>query len=412
MKKVGKRLGCGALVLVILITVFICVLKLPKTQRWNDNLNASFQELSMEGEYPSHLWASEQKWDNYTLVIFLSVLQHTDASKPILSLINLNYEQGIQENYWTDSAEETFNGDKELTGYSRYWMGSLIIMYLWLYLFPVSGLRVLFLITILLLYILMGRYYRLSPEWIALLCATLMAFWPLNGMCLVYGLDIILSLSGIVCYKITKKNGTYFGIIEYASIGALTMFFCMLSNPLITLGMVLCLHISDALIDNACNRFKLALKAVGYSAAWCLGYIVLMQLKGMLAELSGVAASGGGRLIELLGTGTILRRIETSIYLFVRFVYPWIGVWVVIVLLLLIAVCRKAYNWNCTISQWPLLMIGMYPFVWEFIFYGHTGHGIEANVYVITVFADFIVIMKSIDFRKLGIFQIQKKLHR
>lgn len=403
--KTIKRATVNVVVLLVLIILLAAVMKLPKTSKWDNNLITSFEEISKEGQYPRHLWASEQKWDNWTLAILLSVLRNIDERNVVTSVVHLYYQSGIEEDCFSEEAindiRTVLSENVPLTDYSRYWMGNLIIMSLLLYIFPISIQRIFFGAVIVFLYIMLARRYKLSVEYIALLISTCMAFWPVNGMCLVYGIDIIISLIAILIYRVRSERNQFFDWIDYVMLGALTMFFCLLSNPLITLGMVLCLQVSDELAKNNCRKLNLAWRAVTCSLAWCAGYIVLMQLKGMMTEFIGGVATGEGRLLELIGSGGVVERTKTSIYLFMVFIAPWYGVCGVLGIVFLFCICRKAISFRKIVEQWPLLMIGLYPFIWEFVFYGHTGHGHEVNLYVITLFSSLIVFIKSIDFTRL-----------
>lgn len=419
MKNFGKNLIKSVIFFVcmaFLVGCLVFVVSLPKGDRWRENTLNSYYEMEEEGLYPHLLdGLNYAYWDNYTSAIFVNVLLHIDNEHPVVSMTEwfhengkLNKDDAVDFNTLCGSylkGEETV-----WVNYSRYWMGNFIFLIPLLYISSFSGIRTLMLLTGLAMfaYISINLWKFYGWKLTAAFTATCLAgSWYYNIMCITLGIDIMLCLvaSSALCF-IKKKNSRWlrdnYGLL-FALMGGWTMFFCMLSQPLITLGIPLTLYIVFVAEDEAYSGMETFFTLLKASISWVFGYSFTMLAKSFLTRIVGDQPTATSRMIELFGDGTIIMRIVTSMKLFAQLLLSYKIITISVIMLFCLAIIFHSFSPEKVVHKnyWVVLLIGMMPFLWEFIFYAHTNHGPDRCIYCISIFSLLITELNSIDFAKI-----------
>lgn len=381
MKKVFLYFIISIFIFALLFLVMIGMVSIKPNDAWNKNLMRSYQELENEGAYPTIIHVGEQKWDNWSAAILLNIIAHLNYTEPVKSLVELKWESipvSDVDSVVYDLCGASLDGnnlDINVNFYTRYWMGNLGFLYVWLFLTSFRALRVVLFILILslqiLILILLGKG-DIKNVGGCFVLSTLLAFWNLNGMCLIYGLDIWVSLFSIVAWLLFKDKKWHSDYCFAFFIGAFTMYFCVLSMPLITLGMWIILRTYDELKQKAIS--KVFFDNLIISCFWVLGYFVLIATRSVLVKVFGHVPTGGSRVLELIGNGGIADRLFMCTLLFLKFIYQNWWAYLFIFLIYIYMIRKKRIQFSKWKNGLPYLFVAMYPFVWEFIFYGHTNH--------------------------------------
>lgn len=378
-----------------LLYLSLCI---PKNIRWWNNYYESYNELVEEGDYPHIIKWGEQKWDNYTAALFLNMLYFFDHRHPLKTGVSMELATANIEGktYVYNNLGAMLEGDTvDNWYYSRYWGGYNIILYLFLFAASVNTLRLILFYTSLLLHAYLIFFYwrkKCFSVSIAFGISSIMGHWLFNSMCIVYGIDIVLALLTIASWTGVKDkiDPVIYGFI----VGGLTMFFCMLSTPLIVLGMWLVVESYEDIGDSQIKRMTETIKI---SAAWVAGYAIMMEIKGLLGNMTGVEATANSRMMVLIGHAGIVERIRTSLMLFLRFAYRWVWLILIVFIVFVCLTIKKKISIKEIKNRLYLLIVAIYPFLWEFIFNGHTNHGAEKTLYVISVFACMVPLLSGLD---------------
>lgn len=381
------------------VFLFFACLNIPKNGRWWNDFNISYEEMVKEGSYPAILRLGEQKWDNYTAAYFMNFLYHFDNNHPIYSGTRLEFAVAAEpreEDFVYNNLGALLAGDEvRIDNYSRYWAGFSIVLYPFLFIMSVNCLRLLmFYAGLILSMIVIYRYLKRGEYSVCMAfgLAIIMAHWLFNCMCVIYGTDILLSLIVINLWMLLKDRVS--PVVFMVLFGGLTMFFCMLSTPMIVLGMWLVIYVYEDKSPTVIIRLTNTLKV---SIGWAVGYAVMMEAKGLLAKALGLESTANSRAAELFGKASIAERLRISVRIAIDFLLPWFWIWIPILLVVAVMIIKRKYDNTELKKRLPVLFVALYPFVWEIVFYAHTNHGIEKNLYVITAFAVLLFLFAPMD---------------
>lgn len=280
-----NRISMPALTL-LLVALFwlmlIAVYCIP-TDFMKDNLIESEQILKTENLYPAS-YTTGKSYDNFTVAIMLDEAALGNEN-PIKDSVEARY-------YYDDDVISTVahsvNGEWN-TSYSRYWHGYLVFLKPLLLLFDVRGIRLLLQTTMLVLLGLASiAFYRR---------------WGNRGILFAVALLLSMGLFGVADASATLPIFSSFAIatlgcivlvrhVEWTDyelrraffvIGAVTVYFDFLDNPIITLGLsLLTVVLLRYRSSSAQDLVKTILQGILF---WGLGYGILWGAKWILAAI-------------------------------------------------------------------------------------------------------------------------------
>lgn len=275
---------------VLLLTAFYLLLVLvyciPSSFMTN-NVLESYQIISKEGLYPIS-YADGHSYDNYTVSIMLNEALNAE-SNPFVAAIETKYCTGENQ---IEGLKNALEGEKADDSYFRYWHGYLVFLKPMLVFFNIYQIRLICQIIVLILLMFTGnelkQMFGNNGIWaIIALAISLGMYSGINAaMTLPLFSSFAISLLGSIYILKIYKVKIYDTMIVFFVLGACTVFFDFLDNPILTLGMPLCMLVMKWNFLNKKKKIPSLMK-IGFYACfyWGAGYIVLWVAKWILAAV-------------------------------------------------------------------------------------------------------------------------------
>lgn len=290
---------CASAVIGVLLLVL--VFSLPNG-RISAHVGESLETLNKEGTYPALIKGTPNTTqDNYSDAIMLNIASYNEKDYSLVERAMLlpRYHVDEDEDQIAHLNEHYAGKSLNTLTYGRYWHGYLTYIRPLLVFSSYDGIR----------FVLLGVNLALSALFIVLLYKKT-GVWPvvvfvlmyILGGCFIGGISLmnfnmifVTQISGIVLlqfYEKLKRRGWihYFFLL----VGILTSFFDLLTFPVVTLGINLCLCV---LLDRECSVKKL----IAYSLMWCVGYAGMWVLKWVIGSL----LTGRNLLADAMGAAEV-----------------------------------------------------------------------------------------------------------
>lgn len=258
------------------------------------NVSKSYDIISREGLYP-RAYMDGHRYDNFTVTLMLNMALNTTKS-PFIAAIQSSYSSGEDQ---IDGLRRAISGEDGDIPYPRYWHGYLIFLKPALVFLNIYQIRLLCqTIALLLLMIisieLKGQFGKFGV-WVA---AALALSWGIySGMSAsatlpLFSSFVISLFAGIYILKFYRLRRESECMKLFFVIGAVTVFFDFLDNPVLTLGVPLCVLILKMFFVGEDKLKKHSIvSALICCASWGGGYGIMWGSKWLLFFLiSGPSA--------------------------------------------------------------------------------------------------------------------------
>lgn len=292
----GRKKGVGWHILaiiripVILILIFygslVIVYCIPSGTMVN-NVSKSCDIISREGLYP-HAYTDGHRYDNFTVALMLNTALKRKKN-PFVAAIQASYCSGVDQ---IDGLHRAISGEDGDIPYPRYWHGYLIFLKPALVLLNIYQIRLLCqAITLLLLMLicieLKGQFGAFGM-WVA---SALALSWGIySGMSASVTLPLfpsfVISLAaGIYVLKFCQLR-KFESMKLFFVIGGVTVYFDFLDNPILTLGLPLCMLILRMFFawKDKPEKQSIILTLI-CCVFWCSGYGIMWASKWLLSLL-------------------------------------------------------------------------------------------------------------------------------
>lgn len=417
MKNVGKKFLKYIIIYVCLVALFsisIIATYLLPNNRIRNNVEASVDVLkSEEIGYMPFFREAGSLLDSHTDALILNIAMNKGMNESNIknAMENSFYEdesQGGVSSLISSLEQETNNHE-----YSRYWHGVQVIIRPLLMLFTYTEIRY---IMMMLLFILLGIVFSMLGKQLGI--KTAIAFAVAISMIFIiiipasiqytciFVVTLLAMISVLLLYRLKKENNIFAG---FFIIGAFSTFFDLLTYPLVAFGIPVILVV---LLENRKKTgfIKQILQVVELGLLWTAGYTLLFVTKWVLASIvlnkDAVTLALDQILFRVNGNEQYpVSRIDTIKMNFDYFFIPIakkIMIVITAVWLVAFALYKKKIK-DCKVVI-ILFMIAVIPYVWYFIFAGHSGiHAwFTYRIQAITMFALLCIYGETIDRSNIG----------
>lgn len=401
-------------VLTLVFWVLMIAAYLIPTDAIKGNVQTSLDVLSREGLFPSS-FINNGSYDNFTVSLMLN--EAMGEGNPFLaSLSNFYVLTDGDQLAWLAAAldgENTSLSTQDVC-YARYWHGYLIVVKPLLVFFDLAEIRMIFQLafTVVVMVAIWKLIKALKSVGVCLSAALVLSFVLIDGWNTVATLPLFFSFFiavAAICWAssvaVERPYAISFGFVL---IGASTIFFDFLDNPILTLGIPMAVLLTRVVYAQQTQGIglvclKLALIA---GASWLFGYAGLWVMKWLLALLvlgSGVALgivdaatlwSGSDVMLE----GRVAMAVEAIRVNFRDLgIIRW-GLMLVVVLSVFMALIVK--NKKLTIAMIALAVIAAIPYIWYAGMAQHSimHHGsIAYRTQFLTLFCWLSLFLMSVD---------------
>lgn len=362
----------------LLLTLAYCI---PVDGRMSDNVAKSALMIEEEGDYPTLMDNYNSRLDNWTDTIMILEASNNSEAIPFIASLSSKWRTGngiypveSMLAQYVDGYEAPMGFRNE--SYARYWHGYLIVLKPLLWLFNYGTVRsFICFVEVLLIGLIIMELCRKKMNWLVI--PFILLFFFLNPVSVMLSLQYcwvtIIMLLGVYILLKYRIEGKYLKFY-FVLLGCLTSYFDLLTFPLITLTIPLIFYL---LTSTESNLKDVVLKVIELSFFWAFGYGVNWVMKWILSSLitgdnvimDGISAvanrSGNENMGEHINyVMTLIRNLGCSLQI------PWL-IPVVGYIVLYIKKFAKHKN-NIINILVPLLIVGLYPFMWSFVVSNHT----------------------------------------
>lgn len=408
-----KKYLFAIIIAIVLSLIFYLVLSLayciPTSGRIRNNMENSVSYFDSNDYYPQLMDNYNSRLDNWTDSVMLLEAANEDNRNPFEASLNSYFLYGGKTNPVEVLKQEYTNISNDYTNfsYARYWHGYLVILKPLLWLFNYGGIRS-FLCSVQLLLFVAIIYHLKNNKELIIPFVTLFLFFNPVSLMLSMQFSWITILLMIVCLLMIKynkkieKNNLY--PLMFVIIGSLTSFVDLLTFPLVTIGIPLVLY---AYFNKAKDIKRLLLDILSFTILWGIGYGITWAMKWILASLltSNNVIKDALTAITIRTTNvsdeqsftyfeTLYRNLGCSLQI------PWFLIVVYCSIKLVISMIKgNKINTKLII---PLIVIGIYPFIWSLIVQNHTySHCFFVyRIFGISVFAYLVGVLASTNHNK------------
>lgn len=355
------------------------------------------------------------KVDDYTDLIIMNIAANKGTSENESPLIKA-FENSIynnEEGNQYKSLEETISNESlyNNASYARYWHGIQTIVRPLLLVFNYEEIRYLFMIIMFLLLSIttVGIYENLTIFHALSFAFSMLAvcFFIIPASLQYIGVFAIMMCAIIIINILYKKQKL--GLLPYVFfvLGGLTTFFDLLTVPMITLGMPLIIVILLKGQQKE-NIKELILEIIKLSILWCVSYATIFFAKWIIASLilhkniikeainQIIFRTNGSEEYPTTRLGAIAENFRflcnnVMVVSTVGIAIAWV-----------IALIKHRKRFNEIKGVIPLVIIAIFPYVWYFVFAGHSIiHAFFTyRLQAIFIFAVLCAMIECIDIKK------------
>lgn len=389
-------------ILILLFSLGLILVDLIPNNYLEPQYSKSIDQLEKEEVYPNYLFNTDAAiMDNFTDLIMIKACRISNA-----------YQNSIQAAFGNN-------------GYPRYWNGYLLFLRPTLSQFTYQQIRYINMFVVILCFCVCfsGIHKKLNiAAAFGFAISIIACFFVFIGESLQYfSVFILLFLVLIMILYIPKlqdpKNST---LLLFAA-GMMTNFFDMLTAPLLTLGipliLILCLNAKSSKSVSLIRQFFIIFThtitwGIAYGlcwiAKWALGTIVLHENIFEDALKTGQLRTIGSESFPI--DRILMYKLNIETYYFSKGHKPFIFIFAAIIILIIL-LFRYHINNNIKTIIIPVLFIGIYPYIWFFVFANHSQqhYFYTYRIQAITLFAVFAALSSSIDFGRFLSYLLEKK---
>ncbi len=302
----AKRIVCfisGGLLLALICWLLLGIAYCIPVEWMQKNLSESADILSAESLYPaSHLTAHGQ-FDNYTVALMLNEAAQAGGN-PFLDALQGPFSTNA-DLYPHEALSTLVQGGEQAleTGFiERYWHGYLLVLKPLLIFMNLKQIRILFqlIFAILLCLLTMMLYRRFHKVGAAIALSFVFAFTLFDSwegvitLPIFFSFAISIAASLWACCTRTKAWRLFVGL---AFVGAMTVYFDYLDNPLLTLCLPLLIILTRVVLflqddheapptkAKRCMMKNLLSAAVVCCIGWLIGYALFWGMKWVLVDV-------------------------------------------------------------------------------------------------------------------------------
>lgn len=365
------------------------------------NVQSAGEVFSIEGIYPVVDGSDATIIDNWTDSLMLENAFFEKEGASTLEKAMAVYRPEFQEGVPTRSLLHYLSGkqDYDITSYTRYWHGYLVVLKPLLMVTDYLGIRglnrivqaILVLVTAIVIWRKVSVRYVVP--WIA-------AFVFLRPNALVFSMQFstifYISTGSILimalCYhKLAVKNGLlYFFLL----VGIITNYIDFLTYPIATLGIPLTLLLCIEKKRNYLDKIK---GIVLYSFCWGIGYFGMWIGKWAIASVflkynvfTDAFSQARSRISVEMGEETVSRGTVILKNLTTGFEnHGWLAV-LIIAVVLMVGLLKIKRNWKELLLQFaPFLIVSIMPIIWYGVLsnHSHYHHWFTYRALSVSVFA-------------------------
>lgn len=395
--------------LIIIFVSLLVLVDLIPSKYLRNNIGSSLGLLKKEGDYSSY----GIKWrrvirDSFTDTLMLNEAYTVNSKEPLKSAMSSYYSGGTYDSgKQTSSLEQLYNGSEtRLESYDRYWHGYLTTLRPMLVIFSFQQIRIIFTVTLLLLWCLL-LYLIYLKAGLRLAFSFLIGFMFVDFLYIgqsiqfssVFLISIIGSLYLITKLRIDKTQNLFFFII-----GAFTAYFDLLTAPLVTLGVPLAI-----LMYMNSKKYLVILQS---SFFWALGYLLSWSSKWILVQWL-YSRDSLNVAINQIGVRTVTpvdshfsqwKTISLNFWQLVgydktnKYILLGFGIFMLLILLLNF---KRPKNYSHRIFPW--LLAGLIPYAWYAVAANHSYMHVwfTYRTQLLTLICATMVYLEFIDANKL-----------
>lgn len=399
-QKIGILIGVNVIYLLFLAACFLLPVE-PIVKNVETSLEV-FVDAKEGTENPIFDKTYTLYWDTFSDMIWVNMAT-VAGENPIISAIRLDYYSG-GEAPWDNLVNSVYYRDSaSLQNYSRYWNINVGVLKIFFSFMSISDIRfLLYWIIIGLLFLLLYRISKLQGAYgcIPIIAAFMMTALELHAMCLSFFGDIFVTLVFMIAltYLCPRMQGGYDeGQISllFMVMGSMVYAVGPLVAPVMSVGM--CLVIWLQLQKENVGQKILWKKVVINTVWWIVGYGITMLLKQVLSKIIIGKQDGVEEALMWFGTEMAIRdrfvllgdklircftpiTVKLPVFLF--------GVGILIFLGL-----RRKCRSN---KDLQLAFIALYPVLWVLIVSRHSIHYFTSNIFAVSVYAIFSILVNHI----------------
>lgn len=388
-EKILKKVLIYGIIFVVMVLIFcigmIVTYALPNQRIQNHIKESKNVLLGMNGNPFFGEYVEGAKLDEFTdlLIINTAMNKGKQENENILVRAFGNSKYSTEDGNQYSSLEKTMDNDEVYNNeeYSRYWHGIQTIIRPLLLFFNYEEIRYLFAIVMFMLLgiAVVGVSKNLNiMHGMALLFSMLAVCFFVVPFSIQYTGVFAITLINIIIinylYRI-KKEKLYPYLFFVA--GGCSVFFDLLTAPLLTLGMPL-IYVVLLKYNKECDIKKSVLEVIKLSILWCIAYVGTFFAKWVIASIilqtdviktainQILFRTNGSEEYPATRLGAIKENIKflyntVLLALFMVSTFVW--------LILVIKNRKKVRNIKLVI---PLLLLAVYPYIWYFVFAGHS----------------------------------------
>lgn len=378
-------------ILILLFSLGLILVDLFPNDYLEPQYSKSINQLESEEVYPNYLFSTDAAiMDNFTDMIMIKACRISDA--------------------YTNSIQAAFGNN----GYPRYWNGYLLFLRPTLSQFTYQQIRYINMFVLILCFCVCfsGIHRKINiAAAIGFAISIIACFFVFIGESLQYFSVFILLFLVLIMILYNPK----FQVLENSALllfaaGMMTNFFDMLTAPLLTLGipliLILCLSAKNSESVSMSKQFS---SIFTHSIAWCFGYAFCWIAKWTL----GTLVLNENIFADALKTGQLrtfgsesfpidrllMYKLNIETYYFSKGHKPFVFIIAAITILIIFLFKYHIKN-NIKKIIIPVLFIGIYPYIWFFVFANHSQqhYFYTYRIQAITLFAVFAALSSSIDF--------------
>lgn len=359
------------LILIAAYLAFACLSCLLPNKPIHKHIADSLYYGDLQCDYPRAVLPKEQcRMDNFTDALILNQAYRCSSDSLMKSMLEVWRATGPQESVQVLKAEVE-GLPTDAYPYSRYWHGSTFLTRFLLLASSYTGIRmILFLVSMLLMTWMAAALYRRLGTWPTV--SVLMGMGLMYVFVMQFSMQFfpVLAIT-IIAAILAGRMGTDRSrmVMVMFVVGSLTAYFDLLTVPLITLGVPVCVMLA------ACRRGGLSVRdglhaTISVSLLWSLGYGITWVTKWLLASMltsQDAIADGIGQVSYRAGLEDFSRldAIVANTDL-----VPWnLFLPVLVVLAVLAFVRHRKGSW-----MWfaLFLLVALMPYAWYLVVANHS----------------------------------------
>jgi len=415
-----KKLASVYLIMLIIFLISMLIISIIPRNFIEENVRSSLEIFYNEGILPEKKFVTKCILDNYTDAVMLNTAYSIDEEEPIESLLL------GRRNYSSKNLELIENGGEDAIGnlartldktnteyyqYGRYWHGYLVYLRPLLCIFTYENIRIILvttlMISLIILSVLIYKKIDILTAVLFILSSILISYHMLGLSIQYFSVFIIAIVSSII---IMVKNNIKDINILFFILGGITVFFDLLTTPIVSCGIPLLFYI---LIKSKEEKISIKeyIKIIFYNLIYfAIGYGILWISKWLICDLicnSNIFYNAVKQTLFYTGldnenNATILNVWGQNISYIKPGIITFLGLFVITTII--------NYKKNTIKKNLPYIIVALIPLVWYVITKNHAyihARFTYRGLYI-TLFAIGIMISNNIKL-KIGDFKICKK---